>query len=89
MTEHRPIPLNQDNLNRLLPDVQVPAYERQSLARSIVHIGVGGFHRAHEAVYVDDLCQDHGATEWGFCGVGLLAHDTQIRDALRSQGCIA
>ena len=88
MKDNRPIPLNQDSLSRLLPEVQVPSYERRSLVRSIVHIGVGGFHRAHQAVYVDDLCQDHGATEWGFCGVGLLAHDTRIRDALRSQDCL-
>jgi mannitol 2-dehydrogenase len=86
--DHRPIPLNQANLSRLAPDVQVPAYARQRLARSIVHIGVGGFHRAHQAVYVDDLCRDHGITDWGVCGVGLLAHDTRIRDALHAQDCL-
>ena len=88
VTNKHPVPLNQVNLSRLPPKVQVPAYERAGLARSIVHIGVGGFHRAHQAVYIDDLCQDHGVTEWGFCGVGLLAHDTKIRDALRAQDCL-
>ena len=85
MTNKHPVPLNQANLGQLPPEVQVPTYKREGLARSIVHIGVGGFHRAHQAVYVDDLCQRHGITEWGICGVGLLAHDTKIRDALRAQ----
>ena len=88
MTNPPPISLNQGNLSRLLPAVQVPAYKRESITPSIVHIGVGGFHRAHQAVYVDDLCRDHGVTEWGFCGVGLLAHDSRIRDALGSQDCL-
>lgn len=82
------IKLNQSNLQRLSTNVQAPNYDRSGVAQSIVHIGVGGFHRSHQAVYIDDLCQDHGVTEWGFCGVGLLAHDTGIRDALRSQDCL-
>ncbi len=88
MTNNSPIQLNQGNLSRISPEVQVPAYERRSVAQSIVHVGVGGFHRSHQAVYIDDFCQHHGETEWGFCGVGLLAHDTGIRDALRSQDCL-
>ena len=88
MTHQHPVTLNQGNLGRLPCEVQVPAYRRPGLAQSIVHIGVGGFHRAHQAVYVDDLCRDHGVTDWGFCGVGLLAHDTRIRDALGAQDCL-
>ena len=75
-------------LGALPPAVAVPTYDRQRVASSIVHVGVGGFHRSHQVVYVDDLCQQHGVTEWGFCGVGLLPHDTGIRDALRSQDCL-
>ena len=82
------IKLNQSNLQRFSPNAQVPSYDRRRVNSSIVHVGVGGFHRSHQAVYVDDLCQDHGVTEWGFCGVGLLAHDTKIRDALLSQDCL-
>jgi len=52
---------------------------------SIVHVGVGGFHRAHQAVYADDLLNQHGPSEWGICGVGLLTHDARIRDVLTSQ----
>ena len=75
-------------LGALPSAVAVPTYDRQRVVSSIVHVGVGGFHRSHQVVYVDDLCQQHGVTEWGFCGVGLLPHDTGIRDALHSQDCL-
>jgi mannitol 2-dehydrogenase len=77
--------LTQANLSRLGPDVRVPSYDRQAVGTSIVHVGVGGFHRAHQAVYADDLLNQHGPSEWGICGVGLLPHDARIRDVLTSQ----
>lgn len=83
-----PIKLNQSNLKRLSPDVQVPAYDRQGIAQSIVHVGVGGFYRAHQAVYLDDLLHQPGHSEWGYCGVGLLKHDARMRDALLPQDCL-
>lgn len=58
------------------------------MARSIVHIGVGGFFRAHQAVYLDHLLHLPGHARWGYCGVGLLAHDAAIRDAMRAQDCL-
>ena len=48
-------------------------------------MSVGGFHRAHLAVYIDDMCQDHGDRDWGICGVGLLKSDARMRDALIPQ----
>lgn len=80
--------LNQASLDLLAASIQRPAYDRQKLLPSIVHIGVGGFHRAHQAVYLDDLLHQSGHNEWGFCGVGLLKHDAQIRDAMQSQDCL-
>lgn len=65
--------------------VKVPAYDRTKVKKSIVHIGVGGFFRAHQAVYLDDLLHLPGNEEWGFVGVGLLRHDAQMRDALQQQ----
>ena len=90
MTDHatQAVPLNEANLARLSPEVQTPAYERSSIARSIVHIGVGGFYRAHQAVYLDDLLQQPGHEEWGYVGVGLLPHDARMRDAMLSQDCL-
>ena len=77
--------LRETNLQSLAPDVRVPTYDRKKVGQSICHIGVGGFHRAHQAIYADDLLEQGGATEWGICGIGLLPHDIRIRDVLRSQ----
>jgi len=70
------------------PKLVVPGYERQRVTSGIVHIGVGGFHRAHEAVYTDDLLMQGLANEWGICGVGLRPEDQAMRDALLSQDCL-
>jgi mannitol 2-dehydrogenase len=80
--------LNSANLSKLDPNVQVPRYDRQKVSQSIMHVGVGGFHRAHQAVYTDDLLNQGGDPTWGFCGVGLLKHDARIRDVLLSQDCL-
>ena len=71
-------------LSNLSPEVTVPSYDRQRLRPSIVHIGVGGFHRSHQAAYINDLCEN-GNTDWGICGAGLLPHDRRLRDALAPQ----
>lgn len=88
MTSSNPIPLNEENLSRLPAEVQVPGYDRSKVAQSIVHIGVGGFYRAHQCVYLDDLLHRSDNEEWGYCGVGLLPHDAAMRDALVPQDCL-
>ncbi|MDO4244268.1 MAG: mannitol dehydrogenase family protein [Actinomyces sp.] len=62
-----------------------PPYDRRLLTTGIVHIGVGGFHRAHQAMYLDRLMRDGLAMDWGVCGVGLLPADARMRDALAGQ----
>ncbi len=49
-----------------------------------MHIGVGGFHRAHLAVYIDQLC-NQGVTDWAIVGAGVLPHDERIASALTAQ----
>ena len=78
-------PLRQANLHSLPPEVSVPTYNRKEVGQSICHVGVGGFHRAHQALYADDLLQKGKNLEWGLCGIGLLPHDIRIRDVLRDQ----
>ena len=82
------IRLQEPALAHLSDQVRVPGYDRKKITRSIVHIGVGGFYRAHQAVYLDDLLHEPGNEAWGFCGIGLLKHDAQIRDAMTSQDCL-
>ncbi|PPK98425.1 mannitol 2-dehydrogenase [Kineococcus xinjiangensis] len=68
--------------------VPVPDYDRARVRPGIVHIGVGGFHRAHQAVYVDDLLRRGGAHDWGICGVGVLSADARMRDVMATQDCL-
>src|SRR5438874_1953391 len=82
------IQLNRANLKSIAGRAQVPSFDPAGLPGSIVHVGVGGFHRAHQAVYLDDLLAQGGARQWGLCGVGLLPHDARMRDVLRAQDCL-
>ena len=51
----------------------------------IVHFGVGGFHRAHQAMYHDRLMNEGKALDWGICGVGVMPGDRRMKDALDAQ----
>src|SRR3977135_3911505 len=63
--------------------IRVPHYDRSALPPRILHIGVGGFHRAHMALYTDELAQ--AGDGWGIRGIGLLDADRQIASVLASQ----
>ncbi|MGO4592998.1 mannitol dehydrogenase family protein [Leifsonia sp. 2TAF2] len=65
--------------------VDRPQYDRSALAVGIVHFGVGGFHRAHQAMVVDNLMREGLATDWAICGIGVLPQDQRMRDVLRAQ----
>lgn len=75
-------------LSQLPPTVKRPCYDRRRLRPGLVHIGVGGFFRAHQAVYADDLLERGGDPQWAYCGVGLLPADARMRDAMRRQDCL-
>src|ERR1700735_1042610 len=83
MPDTNPIQLNQANLSLL--KVNIPQYDRRKVGQSIVHIGVGGFHRAHQTVYAEDLFHQGGDLQWGYCGLGLLPHDARMRDVMLAQ----
>lgn len=78
-------PLNQKNLSQLSGEITRPEYDRNRLTAGIVHVGVGGFHRSHEAFYTDALLQTGAASQWGICGVGLRKEDHQIATVLEKQ----
>jgi mannitol 2-dehydrogenase len=79
------LPLTPDHLFSLPPEIAIPAYDRRDVRVGIVHIGVGGFHRAHQAMYLDRLMNDGKALTWGICGVGVLPSDRRMSDALTAQ----
>ncbi|PJJ55578.1 mannitol dehydrogenase family protein [Compostimonas suwonensis] len=60
-------------------------YDRAATSTGIVHFGVGNFHRAHEAMFVDALLRLGEAKDWAICGVGVMPADARMRDALISQ----
>ena len=80
-----PIALTAANLDAIAArGVTVPGYDRSAVTAGIVHLGVGAFHRVHQAVYTDDLLAA-GETDWGICGVGVLPQDARMAEVLRSQ----
>jgi mannitol 2-dehydrogenase len=79
------LPLNTRTLPRHALRLPIPAYDREHVRTGIVHFGVGGFHRAHQAWYLDQLMNLGQATDWGVCGIGLLPGDRRMRDVLRAQ----
>jgi len=81
-------PLSNATLASLPEAVPGPTYDRDAVSVGIVHFGVGGFHRAHEAMYVDRLMNRGLAMDWGICGVGVMPHDRGMRNALGAQDCL-
>ena len=75
------IRLSNETIARLPKDVSVPGYDRHKISAGIVHIGVGNFHRAHEAFYVDRCLHLSGQEGWGIVGVGLGAAEQKIKKA--------
>ena len=80
------LPLRPESLATLASVLPVPGYDRSRVVPGIVHIGVGGFHRAHQAMYLDGLMGEGKALDWGICGVGVLPGDRRMKEALDAQG---
>lgn len=78
-------PLDAERLAELRDTLPVPDYPRSPERTGIVHFGVGGFHRAHQAMYLDQLMSRGEALDWGICGVGALPGDRAMAEALRAQ----
>jgi mannitol 2-dehydrogenase len=79
------IRLKRSTLSGLPPDVSVPSYDRAELSAGIVHFGVGNFHRAHQATYLDTLMRLGVDRDWAILGAGVRPADEQMRRTLASQ----
>ncbi len=84
----KPIPLGRSSLQDLPTEVDVPKYQRRDLSPGIVHIGVGNFHRAHQAWYLHRLMQIGKALDWGIIGAGVRPYDAAMRENLLAQDCL-
>lgn len=81
-------PLNNATLADLQENLAVPSYDRSRLTAGIVHFGVGGFHRAHQAMYLDRLMNAGQAHDWAVCGVGVLPGDARMKQVMDKQDCL-
>ena len=70
------------NLSDVVPAIRRPAYDPRGVQPGIVHLGIGAFHRAHQAIYTDDALAAAGG-DWGICGVSLRNPD--VRDRMMPQ----
>jgi fructuronate reductase len=73
--------LSAQTLSQVPSGVALPKYDRSQITPGIVHLGIGAFHRAHMAVYVDDLLSDN--PDWAIVGASLRRPDT--KEALEPQ----
>ena len=79
------IRLSREPLTALPAGVAAPAYDRARLSPGILHVGVGNFHRAHLAIYLDDLFAMGKSLDWGIVGAGVRPADGDMRARLEAQ----
>ncbi len=80
--------LTSRTLPLLSASVATPGYDREQVRTGIVHLGVGGFHRSHQAMYLDRLMAQGRALDWGICGVGVLPGDRRMAEVMAAQDCL-
>jgi len=80
--------LNLDTLNALPQGVRRPTYQRSDLTAGIVHIGLGNFHRAHQAWYLHRLMDQGFAHDWAILGAGVRPADAAQREKMLAQDCL-
>lgn len=85
---HSAAPLDSTTLARIAAAVPVPTYDRSKVTTGVVHFGVGGFHRAHQAMYLDRLMSQEKAMDWGICGVGVMPFDRRMQQIMKAQDCL-
>ena len=77
--------LSAATLSDIADTVAVPSYDRSKLIPGILHFGVGNFHRAHQAVYLDELFEAGEGHDFALIGAGVMPSDAAMRDKLAAQ----
>ena len=83
------IRLSNDSLNDLPETIARPGYDRAALTPGIVHVGLGNFHRAHQAWYLHRLFQRGLDRDWAIIGAGVRPYDAAQRPKLLGQDCLS
>ncbi|WP_440877076.1 mannitol dehydrogenase family protein [Thalassotalea sp. PLHSN55] len=71
-----------DSLQRAI----LPSYDRDALGIGIVHLGLGAFHRSHQAIFTEQFLNAHGEGDWGICGVSFRNEALQAQ--MQQQDCL-
>ena len=77
--------LSRATLSGLRPGIAVPSYQASDLKPGILHFGLGNFHRAHQAVYLDRLFNQGKSRDFAVIGTGVRSADRAMHDALQPQ----
>lgn len=85
MQSHAVMKLSNETLAKFPESIARPTYDRASLTAGIVHIGLGNFHRGHQAWYLHRLMQQGLAHNWAIIGAGVRAGDAAQRERLAGQ----
>ena len=83
------IRLSNATLNDLPTSIARPVYDRAAVTPGILHIGLGNFHRAHQAWYLHRLFQRGHNSDWAIIGAGVRANDAIQREKLLRQDCLS
>lgn len=84
-----PVRLSRHTMAQLPAEIGRPAFDPAGVRPGIVHLGLGGFHRAHMARYTHDLMnQGPDSLQWGIVGVGLMPGDERMRESLAPQDAL-
>ena len=81
-------PLSNATLGNLPEGVRVPLYDRAALTPGIVHIGLGNFHRGHQAWYLHRLMDEGLCHDWAIIGAGVRPYDAEMRQKFLAQDCL-
>ena len=84
--KEKTLPLSNKSLENFvsIKNLELPSYDRSKVKVGIVHLGIGGFHRSHQALYTQEVLAS-GDNTWGICAVGLMQHDEKICNILQTQ----
>ena len=85
MLDKQKLILSKINLTSITKPINKPLYDLESIKPGIIHLGLGNFHRAHQALYLDDLFNMGLDHDWGIVGSGVMPHDAAMRKALFEQ----
>ena len=85
MLDKQKLILSKINLTSITKPIKKPLYDLENIKQGIIHLGLGNFHRAHQALYLDDLFNMGLDHSWGIVGSGVMPHDAAMRKALFEQ----